>query len=208
MSSTINIFIAYSRKDAEYSDELRTHFTPLERSRKVTIWFDGKIEPGALWETAIKKRLHSVDIILLLVSASAIASDYFCEEEMKDALERHRLGTTKVVPFILRPCTWQATPLAKLQVIPKDGKPVSTWNDRDEAYSDAINRLREMVNNMDFSRLEESEAKQKAKEELRINEEAEARRKTEEELRAKEEALVWLWTMIYPSSLKQYLPPY
>ena len=106
MSSTTQIFIAYSRKDTEYLNELRTHFTPLERSGKVTIWYDGKIEPGTLWESEIKERLHSADIILLLVSASAIASDYFYDKEMKEALERHKLGITRVVPFILRPCTW------------------------------------------------------------------------------------------------------
>jgi len=31
-------------------DELRVHFVPLERSGKVKIWYDGKIEPGAVWE--------------------------------------------------------------------------------------------------------------------------------------------------------------
>ncbi len=73
MPKPIKIFIAYSRKDTAYLEELRTHLTPLRRSGKVQIWFDGKIEPGIKWEDAIKENLHNADIILLLVSASAIA---------------------------------------------------------------------------------------------------------------------------------------
>ena len=148
METTVKIFLAYSRNDSEYLKELKTHFTPLERSGKVIIWYDGKIEPGAVWEVSIKKQLHSADIILLLVSASAIASDYFYDTEMKDALKRHEAGIAKVIPFILRPCAWKATPLASLQAIPKNGKAVTTWIDRDEAYSDAINSLWELINNL------------------------------------------------------------
>ncbi|MEM6699370.1 MAG: SUMF1/EgtB/PvdO family nonheme iron enzyme [Bacteroidota bacterium] len=158
------IFIAYARKDEALLNELRIHFAPLERSRRVEIWYDGKIEPGVVWEQAIKDQLHQADIILLLVSASAIASDYFYEKEVRDALQRHAAGTARVVPFILRPCAWKATQLFKLQALPKDGKPVTSWADRDAAYSDAVNRIWEMI--------KEHEDQQQALEEKRRKEAA------------------------------------
>jgi len=145
MSNPVKIFIAYARKDGLLLDELRVHLAPLERSERVLLWYDGKIEPGTVWEQAIKDNLHKADIILLLVSASAIASDYFYDKEMRDALDRHENGTAKVVPLILRPCTWQATPLGRLQALPKDGKAVTSWSDKDEAYNDAVNQIFEMV---------------------------------------------------------------
>lgn len=141
MTEALQIFIAYSRKDTAFLDELRTHLNPLERTNKVKIWYDGKIEPGVVWEVAIKENLHSADIILMMVSADAIASDYFYEKEMKDALERHSNGRARVIPLILRPCAWQATQLGELQALPRDGKPVSTWPDRDDAYANAISSL-------------------------------------------------------------------
>ncbi len=151
MSGTVKIFIAYSRKDSEYLDEIRTHFTPLERSKRVTIWYDGKIEPGSVWEVEIKRRLHSANIILLLVSADSIASDYFYEKEMKDSLERHKKGTARVVPFILRPCAWNETPLGDLQAIPKNAKAVVSWANRDEAYFDAVDRLSSIIKRIESS---------------------------------------------------------
>jgi len=141
MPQPLQIFIAYARKDAALLDELRIHLRPLERTKRAIIWYDGNIEPGAVWEDAIKKNLHAAEIILLLLSAHAIDSDYFYEKEMADALERHARGEARVVPLIIKPCAWKATPLAKLQALPKDAKPVSSWNDRDDAWNDAVEAL-------------------------------------------------------------------
>ncbi|NUN99919.1 MAG: SUMF1/EgtB/PvdO family nonheme iron enzyme [Saprospiraceae bacterium] len=157
MPSPLQLFIAYSRKDSAFLDELRVQLTPLERSGKARIWYDGKIEPGVVWETAIRDNLHSADIILLLVSADAIASDYFYDKELADALARHAAGTARVVPLIVRPCVWQETRLGELQALPKDGKAVTTWSDRDEAYADAVAALTKMVNNILAGRAAEAE---------------------------------------------------
>lgn len=187
MSQPVQIFIAYARKDSALLDELRTHFKPLERTNKVHIWYDGLIEPGAVWEADIKKHLHASDIILLLVSASAIASDYFYDKEVADALERHHKGQARVVPMIMRPCAWDATPLADLQALPKNGKPVTTWPDRDEAYADAVRSLWNIINGIE--QLKQAQAT----EALRLQQEEEtARKETErrkqEEARRKQEA--------------------
>ena len=180
MPKPIQIFIAYARKDGSLLDELRTHLTPLSRSGRVTVWYDGEITPGAAWEADIKKNLHASDIILLLVSASAIASDYFYEKEVSDALERHAQGTAHVVPLILRPCDWGATPLAELQAIPKNGKPATTWSDLDEAFADAVLSLRKLVEQIEQARQEEKEKAAHLKQEAEVSEkkkrEAEAAR--------------------------------
>ena len=170
MSNAVQIFIAYSRKDTALLDEFRVHLKPLERAGKAQIWYDGLIEPGAVWEADIKKHLHASDIILLMVSADAIASDYFYDKEVADALERHHNGSARVVPMIMRPCTWDATPLANLQAIPKNGKPVSSWPDRDEAFADAAKSLWTMIANIGQLKQEQ------AAETLRLQQEAEAER--------------------------------
>ncbi|MBX2929299.1 MAG: toll/interleukin-1 receptor domain-containing protein [Saprospiraceae bacterium] len=188
MSKPVEIFIAYSRKDATLLAEFRVHLKPLERAGKVQIWYDGEIEPGAVWEEAIKKHLHSSHIILLLVSADAIASDYFYDKEVSDALERHRQGKASVVPMIMRPCTWDATPLAELQAIPKNGKPVTSWNDRDEAYSDAAKSLWNMVNNIERLQREQAAEALRRQQETEANRMAEERRR-EEDIRREREAV-------------------
>ena len=145
MPSNIKIFIAYSRKDSHFLEQLQTQLKPLERQDNIDIWYDGKIEPGVQWDEAINHHLHTADIILLLVSADAINSNYFYDVEMKGALRRHEEDMARVVPLIIRSCLWMATPLEKLQALPKNGKPVDTWLNRDEAYHDAVANLWKLV---------------------------------------------------------------
>jgi len=89
--------------------------------------------------------LERADIILLLISADFIASDYCYSIEMMRALERHDAGEARVIPIILRPTYWQETPFSKLQVLPTEGKPVMKWRDRDDAFLDIAEGIRKAI---------------------------------------------------------------
>src|SRR4051794_9265877 len=59
--------------------------------------------------------------------------------------QRHEAGTARVIPVILRSVDWHTAPFGKLQALPKDGKPVASWKDRDEAFTDVARGIREAV---------------------------------------------------------------
>ncbi|MEZ4888810.1 MAG: SUMF1/EgtB/PvdO family nonheme iron enzyme [Chitinophagales bacterium] len=144
-SNPVKIFIAYSRLDGEYLEALRKYLKPLDRNKTIRIWYDGEIVPGSIWEQSIKDNLYTADIILLLVSANSLASDYFYDKEMADALARHQRGEAIVVPIILAHCAWDITELSELQALPKDGKPISDWADDSKAYTDIVRGLNRSV---------------------------------------------------------------
>ena len=50
------------------------------------------------------------------------------------ALKRHEEGLARVIPIIIRDVSFAKAPFAKLQVLPRDGKPVTTWRNRDTAW--------------------------------------------------------------------------
>ncbi len=139
---TINIFIAYSRKDESYLKKILNFLKPVGRRYDLNIWYDGEISPGSIWDEEIKKHIHQADIILLLVSADSLASEYFYEQEVKNALFKHRDGNVKLIPIILRECLWEDAPFSNIQVLPKDGKPISSWPQEDVAYSDIVRGIR------------------------------------------------------------------
>ena len=64
---------------------------------------------------------------------------------MKIALERHAAGEALVVPVILRPVDWQATPFGVLQALPRDGKPVTTFENIDIAFEQVATNLRAAI---------------------------------------------------------------
>ena len=56
-----------------------------------------------------------------------------------------RRGEARVIPVILRPCDWHSAPFGKLQALPKDGKAVTTWANRDEAFTDIARGIRRVA---------------------------------------------------------------
>jgi len=44
------------------------------------------------------------------------------------------VGAARVVPVVVRDVDWSATPIGKLQVLPRDGIPVALWPHRDSAW--------------------------------------------------------------------------
>ncbi len=137
----VEIFISYAHEDRDLCDQLCKQLSPLKRQERVRIWTDELISAGAEWSDEILAALDRAQLVLLLVSADFLASDFCYMEEMTRALERHRAGTARVVPVILRPCEWHSTPLGELKALPRDGKPVQEWPNPDAAFSDVVKGL-------------------------------------------------------------------
>jgi len=141
-SQPVEVFFSYAHEDEGLRDRLATQLKALEGEGVIRAWHDRRIVAGQKWGDEIDARLNSADIILLLVSPDFLASDYCRTVEVKRALERDAAGKARVIPVILRPCQWTRTPIGQLQALPKDGKPVTRWDDRDEAFLDVAEGIR------------------------------------------------------------------
>lgn len=141
----IEVFYAYSHKDGSLRDELETHLSILKRRGVISSWHDRRISGGTAWDDEISDHLNKADLILLLVSADFIASDYCWNREMTRAMERHQLREARVIPIILRDCDWDFAPFSKLQALPRDGRPVKAWTSQDEAFKDIALGIRRVA---------------------------------------------------------------
>ncbi len=202
--STTRLFIAYSRKDANLLDELKKYLQPIVLKYDLTIWDDKEIDAGATWEHEIKKNLISADIFLFLITADSLASDYFHNQELTFAIERHKKGEVQIIPIIMRSCGWKHSIIADLQVLPTDGKPVrsSYWPFESEAYTDIVegiervllqkkvekeNQLRaEKEKEINVAKRAEELKKEREQQQLRA---AEAEKKKAEEAKKRQEEL-------------------
>ena len=144
----LSVFISYAHVDESWKDELVIHLANLKRQGKIRAWQDRDIEAGTEWDAAIKQQLETAEIILLLITPRFIASDYCFDLEMQRAVERHNQGTARVIPIMVKPCDWQGSPFSKLQVLPKDAKPITKWDDRDEAFLNVVQGIRKAVESL------------------------------------------------------------
>ncbi len=138
----IEVFISYSHQDQALRTELEKHLSNLKRQNIITSWCDGDIIAGKVLEPEIMSHLKRAQIILLLVSADFIASDFCYTKEMKEAFARHEANKVSVIPILLRPTDLKDSPLTKLKMLPTDAKAVTRWPTLDDAFEDVVKGIR------------------------------------------------------------------
>jgi hypothetical protein len=147
MPFPLKVLLSYAHEDEDLKKRLDVHLSSLKRSGKIKTWSDREIIPGTGWDDSFKDELSKADIILLLVSADFLASDYIWRTELIKAMERHNSKESVVIPIFLRPCDWKEMPFASIQGLPKDAKPVSEHGDREFAFLEIAMGIRAVVEN-------------------------------------------------------------
>ncbi|MDO9268852.1 MAG: TIR domain-containing protein, partial [Methylobacter sp.] len=106
---------------------------------------DRDILPGEEWDKSIKEELRKADIVLYLVSADSMATDYIQQVELPMILQRRDAGECKLVPIIVRACDWEDQGFAKYNVLPMKGKPIKSWDDQDEAWLEVVKGIKKII---------------------------------------------------------------
>ncbi len=148
----VDLFYSYAHEDESLRDELAGHLKIMERRKVIRSWHDRRIVPGLKWDIEIDRQLEAADLVLLLISADFINSDYIWGYELETALQRHRDGTASVVPVMLRSVDITDAPFATLQGLPTDLRPVTSWPNRDEAWTDVAKGIRRTVEQIQAKR--------------------------------------------------------
>ncbi|MBY4675209.1 toll/interleukin-1 receptor domain-containing protein [Marinobacterium arenosum] len=142
---TKKVFISYSHKDEAFRDALDEHLSSLRINGIINDWHDRKIVPGQDWDSEISKNLQESEVIIFLVSSSFLASGYCMELEAKKAMEMHENSSAILIPIVVRACDWAGHEFSKCQGLPKDTKPVASWDNEDEAWLDVVNGLKKYL---------------------------------------------------------------
>lgn len=149
-AAPVTLFYSYAHEDEGLRDELQGHLKILERRGLLAPWHDRRIVPGQDWSQQIDTNLRVAELVLLLVSKDFIESDYIMGTELGAAMKRHAAQQTVVVPIVVRavdldPEDAQDLPFLKLQGLPTSLRPVTSWPNRDEAWTDVAKGLRATV---------------------------------------------------------------
>jgi tetratricopeptide (TPR) repeat protein len=144
----LKLFYSYAHEDEKLRDKLEKALALLRRQKYIESWHDRKITGGKEWAGQIDENLASADIVLLLISPDFMASDYCSEVELEAAMNRHARRLSRVVPILLRPTDWETSDIAKLNFLPTDAKPITTWPNEDEAFNNVVKGIRRIVDEL------------------------------------------------------------
>ncbi|HRK83150.1 MAG TPA: SUMF1/EgtB/PvdO family nonheme iron enzyme [Saprospiraceae bacterium] len=179
-ATPLKTFIIYARADAAFKDELLNHLHLFVENRLIEKWVDSDLLPGEDWEKRIEQELEAAHLVIMLVSADALSSEFIRKKELKTAIEKKRAGSARFVPVLVRDCMWKLNPdIAEIQLLPRGDngriQGVAAWLSRDSAWTNVCEELHKLIQEI-HAHLEKEKAA------------AERARKAEEEDRQRQEA--------------------
>ena len=144
----VKLFICYSHKDESLKNKLVTFLFPLKQIGFIELWEASQLLLGEEITEEILKQINQVDIFLFLVSPDSISSKYINKIELKMAFELKKAKKAIIVPVILRPCNWELLKINKLHVAPVGAKPVTLWENKDQAFHKITLQIEKLVNSI------------------------------------------------------------
>lgn len=130
------LFYAYAAADSRYRDDLEKQLGALKKQGTISSWQSRVVGAGSRWQGEVSPQVEAAKVVLLLVSDDFVGTDYAYGKEVQRALERHRSGDARLIPILLRPCNWKATPFASLTALPRNGKAVTRWSSSEAAFKE------------------------------------------------------------------------
>lgn len=152
MMAPIKLVYASASADIVFRKQLSAHLYPLVQKGLLTEWYEQLVLPGADAAQERHRAWHAADLLLLLLSADYFLSDAYDEYEIQQALDRHQRGLLHIVPILIRPCDWQSTVVAHLQYLPRNGRPVTMWENQDAALVAITQEIRQFITSQHFAR--------------------------------------------------------
>ena len=146
----MKLFYSYCHKDEHPRERIEKHLSILKDEGHIDEWHDRRILAGQNIHKEIDTHLETSDLILLLLSPDYFASRE-CNREMRKALEQKEKTNATVIPVIARPCAWKdRQTISHLRAIPKDGKPITKWDNEDDAFLDIYENIKAIVDAIPF----------------------------------------------------------
>jgi hypothetical protein len=84
------VFISYGHNDAVWMEKISAQLKVIQRTGRLEIWTDQKIEPGQNWLEQINKAIRRAPVALLLASAPFLGSDFIQNQEIPKILKKHQ----------------------------------------------------------------------------------------------------------------------
>jgi len=138
---------SYAHKNTKWLKELDRHLKGLELYAKVERFDDRKLVGGDAWDAEVKASLERADIILRLVTANFIGSDYIHRVELPAALKRRQDNGSILIPVLVQDCYRRLLAIDDINYLPKDPngalKPLAKWRspERDSGLRQVIEHV-------------------------------------------------------------------
>jgi internalin A len=140
----VDVFVSYSHQYPEHKEKFVSHMSVYKKGKKVKLWEDGQIKPGEAWLKEIWNAHGRAQIVVCLISAEFIQSDYCNDKEFKAAIEKEDKEEADVILVQVEACHWQMIPeMERKQIIPS--KPVASYENVNDGWFEVVKALEPII---------------------------------------------------------------
>lgn len=142
------LFIAYSKKDKEFFNQLKIHLNVLNALCVADVWDDTQIMPGNDWREEIKRSLSRARVAILLVSENFLANDFILEQELPALDQAASEKRLSIYWILVSECTWQLVPAIERIQSAIPGNPSLTsmsYEDRNKVLVNIVKQIHEYL---------------------------------------------------------------
>ena len=104
--STPKVFISYSHKDVKWKNAVVSHLEVLQKAGLLDVWDDKRISAGEEWLPEIDRAIDEASVVIVLISKYFLTSEFILRKEVPHLLKRRQACGLRVIPLIVRPCSW------------------------------------------------------------------------------------------------------
>ena len=144
-SRPVKVFISYAEADASHGRRLKQQLADLVRQQLIDVSDRSAVLPGDSHAGVIGMRVQDADVILLLMSPDFVSSEHFDDQAVTLALMRHQAQQCRLIPVLVRPCTYRSAPFFDLAALPPAGQFVTASENEDAAWLEVAEGIRAVV---------------------------------------------------------------
>ncbi|MHA4846057.1 TIR domain-containing protein [Flavitalea antarctica] len=138
-SRPLKVFISYSHSNTNEKDVITRLL--LQSGNRFEILSDTLLQPGDNWREVLMRMRDEADVFLLLISQFYLDSRMIPSHEMPQIMRRGDAREAYVIPIILDHCSWDQEPFAKWQAVPGFGRPITDFENKEDAYAEVTEAL-------------------------------------------------------------------
>ncbi|MEI7586273.1 TIR domain-containing protein [Runella sp.] len=142
----VDILISFEAEDRNYCDRIKVQLKPLLLAKVANLWDEIETVPlGQDLDKAVEELIFKAEIILLLISPAAMASDRFIRLYLENAFKRHSKGEVILIPVKLKASMLDFHPIKDLKSLPLNNVPISEWENTEAAVANITTEITAIV---------------------------------------------------------------